>query len=286
MTQASPQWQRWVNQVGHQFDFLWYSKSFKRLTAAVEQRRGWLLCVAIGLLLLIWNWQLVVSSGVGLGALVAVYLIHQGQWRLPIEWQLLWLPARRPVTLAVLSGIVVSVCTYVSIAVWRETQGSWVAKAMLLQGAASLAILLLLAWQTIERYVHPTSVYASANAERPDPRTVERLLSELSDADALKRLMAVRRLTGWVQQSSGVPSTDRNAAIAGMSAPLSVTHLADCFRLMLNRETDPAVCRALLDSLHQLHPQLNSQPRSLQSGQMSFSPTMSPTMSSANRMRG
>lgn len=268
MTQVSPQWQRQVNQVWHHLDLLWHSKLFKRITEAVEQRRGWLLCLAIVLLLLIWNWQLVLSGGLGLGALIGVYLIHQGQWQLPNEWRRLWLPSQRPVTLALFSGAVVSVGAYVSIALWTETHGSWVAKGMILQGVATAAMLLLLGWQTIERLTHREVGDSSADAHTSQ-RTVERLLSDLSDADALKRLIAVRRLTQWVQQQPGAATGDREAAYE-ISAPLSAADLAECFRLMLNRETDPAVCRALLDSLHQLNPQ----PRSLQSGRMPFSPSV------------
>jgi hypothetical protein len=268
VTQVSPQWQRRVNQVWHHLDSLWHSKLFKRITEAVEQRRGWLLCLAIVLLLLIWNWQLVLSGGLGLGALIGVYLIHQGQWQLPNEWRRLWLPSQRPVTLALFSGAVVSVGAYVSIALWTETHGSWVAKGMILQGVATAAVLLLLGWQTIERLIHREVGDSSADPY-VSQRTVERLLSDLSDADALKRLIAVRRLTQWVRQQPGAATGDREAAYE-ISAPLSAADLAECFRLMLNRETDPAVCRALLDSLHQLNPQ----PRSLQSGRMPFSPSV------------
>jgi hypothetical protein len=264
VTQASSQWQRWVNQVWHNLDLLWLSKSFRRANEAIEQWKGWLLCLTIGLLLLIWNWQLVVSGGVGLGALVWVYLAHQGQWRLPIDWRKLWQPSQRPVTLAVVSGATVSAGTYVAIALWVETQGSWVSRVMLLQGAATLAMLLLLGWQTIDRYASNSS----SNSSFDESCTFERLLGDLSDADALKRLIAVRRLTQWLLQSPTASAGDQNSASHKVSAPMTATHLAECFRLMLNRETDPAVCRALLDSLHQLNPQ----PRSLQSGRMPFSP--------------
>jgi hypothetical protein len=275
VTQAFPQWQRWANQVGHQFDSLWHSKSFNRVTEAVEQKRGWLLCLAIGLLLCIWNWQLVVSSGAGLGALVGVYLIYQGQWHLSIRWRRLWHPSLRPVIVALCSGVVVSVGTYVSLALWIETHGSWVAKGLILQGIATTAVLVLLGWQTIDRVTRCETGDSSATPHASH-RTVERLLNELSDADALKRLLAVRRLTQWVRQQSVVATDDREAVIHGVSAPLSVADLTDCFRLMLNRETDPAVCRALLDSLHQIKPPLNSQV-SLPLERLPFSPKMPST---------
>jgi hypothetical protein len=63
-------------------------------------------------------------------------------------------------------------------------------------------------------------------------------LNDLSDPDPLKRLIAVRELTHLTNASS----------------PITASHLAECFRLILDRETEPLVCSALLDGLQQLNP--------------------------------
>jgi hypothetical protein len=246
VTQVSSQWQRSVSQLWYALDALLHSSTLKRATHTLERSKAWLLCVVIVLLLLIWHWQLVVSAAMGLGVLLAVYLLHQRQWQVPSLWRELWHPAQRSLTLAIFSGLIATGSTYLSLALWQETAG-WVAISMILQGMGTLAVLLLLSWQAIERLT------TSTNRTERTGHLSDRLLNDLSDVDALKRLIAVRRLTQALHQ----PSTADCAATL-----LSTAHLAECFRLMLNRETDPAVCRALLDSLQQLS-QGQPQPRSL-----------------------
>ncbi|HEY9659105.1 MAG TPA: hypothetical protein V6C65_11680, partial [Allocoleopsis sp.] len=63
-------------------------------------------------------------------------------------------------------------------------------------------------------------------------------LTQLTDPDPLKRLIAIRRLI-QIAQSNATPL-------------LSTAELADCLRLMLNRETEPIVCRALVEGLQAL----------------------------------
>lgn len=266
VSQASPHLQQFIHQLGHSLDSLFSSRSFKRFTRRIDASKGWLLALVVVLLLLIWNWQLVVSGGMGLAAMLVVYLVQQGQWRLPkIDWQNLWSSSNRSLTLALGTGVIVSFSSYVAVAVWQETGGSWLAKAILLEGAGILVILLLLGWQRLEPYTR------NGKEANPD-RLINQLLEELADSDPLKRLIAVRRLTQWMTES---PATNPASNPVNThdpvhpSVPLSAAHLADCFRLMLNRETEPIVCRALLESLQSLNPsQQKPQPtRQLQGGQ-------------------
>lgn len=218
----------------------------------IKAMQSWLIAAAGLLALLIWNWQLVLALAAGLLVLLLVYLGQTGYWKLPaIDWQRFWNRSNRPLTLALLSGGLTALGLYSTIAIWRESGGSWLASGLILQGLGTLAILLLLGWQaTIQQRAGQTQEHGR----------VDRLMADLTDSDPVKRLLAVRRLAQWTS-SAAVDSPDT----------LPPAHLVECFRLMLNRETEPAVCSALLDSL-----QLLGRSPQLQAGQQ---PVMSPTMS-------
>jgi hypothetical protein len=176
----------------------------------------------IALALLIWNWQLVLALVIGAGVLVSVYLAQQGQWQIPkIQWQQ-WTGANRSLTLAIATGTIATLSTYITTHIWLEADQSWLAIGIILQGFGTLSILLFLTWQTLNR-----------QAEKSN----DAQLASLSDADPLKRLIAVRQITQQAQQNA---------------APLPAAQIADCFRLILNRETEPSVCSALLEGLQVL----------------------------------
>lgn len=234
MAQASPQLQQFIHQLGDLVPPLLHDR-FKQLTHTLEQAKSWLLSLIVLLLMLLWNWQLVISVGGGVVVLVLVYLGQQGQFAfLQIDWRKLWSRSNRPLVLAVTSGTIACFSLYLSIAIWQETGGSWLAKGLILQGLSVLAILLILLWQRLEKYAEEGMV------ARPE-QSFNHQLAELTDVDPLKRLIAIRQLTAQVQHAA--PTTP-------LALPSS--DLADCFRLMLNRETEPIVCRALVDSLKQI----------------------------------
>lgn len=229
------------------------SSRFQQYSRKIEASKAWLLCLVLLVLLWIWNWTLVLSGGMGLAALVLVYLVQQGQWQLPqVNWQALWQPSNRALTLGLISGAIVCFSTYLTLAIWREAGGSWLAKGIILEGFGILAMGLLLLWQRIEQ-----SLSHAASCDR----NFDHWLNDLSDLDPLKRLIAVRRLTQSIlQHSAAAASVDRPPS----ALPLSAAELADCFRLLLDRETEPIVCRALLSSLQTLK---QPQTRSLQMGE-------------------
>lgn len=206
-----------------------------------EASRGWFVTFAALVVLLLWNWRLVVSGGAGLAAIVLVYSLTQGQGqRFWATWQAWWKQTDRALILTLGSGVLVLFMTYLSLAVWHEAGSSWLALGFLLQGFGILAVLAILLRQWIEQ--------KSSAAQQGDDR-LNQLFADLSDADPLKRLLAIRQLTQhFVWASSG----SRN------EMPLVPAHLTDCFRLLLNRETEPLVCRALVESLQTLNnaPQL------------------------------
>lgn len=232
------------SELQHRFDRLQDSvqasipNRYNRLIHQTMELKGWL-WGGIGLLLLwLWAWQWVLSIGLGLSVTVGVYLAQQHQlkwsWR---GWSRVWNRSNRSATLAVLTGILAWGSTYLATALWLESDQPWLATSVLLEGFGILAIFGLLLWQVL-----------NSQFQHPDPSYIrfQTLLNDLSDPDPLKRLLAVRQLT----QMLNPPAKLRQPA----SLPMTATQVVECFRLMLERETEPLVCNALLDSLRLLQP--------------------------------
>lgn len=212
------------------------------LRYAVVSRR-WLVS-GTALALLLWNWRLVISLGLGLTAMAAGYLLQQGQGkRLWAALQQRWQTVDRPFWLTLGSSLLVIGASYLTLSIWQELQSFWLAIGFLLQGAVILTVLGFLVWQWRQTQANRSSRNSAINQD---------WLSDLADADPLKRLLAVRQLTHALTQNHP-------------SLLLTPKELAESFRLMLNRETEPILCRALLESLQILDAQLpalqaNSQP--------------------------
>ncbi|MBD3881530.1 hypothetical protein IFO70_07165 [Phormidium tenue FACHB-886] len=223
------------------------SKRLSQWLDRLKALQGWLLSGAVLLVLLIWNWQFVLSIGLGLAVLIWVYLAQQGWWQPPQwnwqqNWQRLWNRANRSLTIAAISGGGVAIASYLAIAIWRE-EHFWLGTAVILEGLLLLVVLGLL-WQLgqqirIAREGNGNSL--QKGTERPIDPLLADLFADLSNVDPLKRMIAIRQLTHQFSSSTAI---DR---------PMTAADLTDCFRLMLNRETEPAVCSALLDGLHRLN---------------------------------
>lgn len=233
----------------------------------INRQTGWLLA-GVGLVLLwVWIWQWVLSLTIGLGVMVVTYLSQQRQLKLNwTGWPKLWKRTNRSLTLSGLAGIVALGSTYLATAVWQESDQHWLATLVLLEGLGILGILTILSfglWQRANRS-NPQS------EERDSPEVwshqvwlhqfSSQWLTDLSHPDPLKRLLAVRQTTHAQLSAAGLPA-------AGL--PLTSAQLVDCFRLMLDRETDALVCQALMESMQALHP------KPLPSTQVS-SPPLSP----------
>ncbi|MCY7284919.1 MAG: hypothetical protein LH679_16150 [Cyanobacteria bacterium CAN_BIN43] len=241
VAQASSQLQHFVHWFQSASLHVADAKDLQRLGRFLRQ--GWfspeqLWGVAIGVALLIWNWQLVLALAIGAVVLVSIYLAQQGQWKFPqVDWRWLWTGANRPLTLAIASGGLAAFSAYVTTGIWFESKQSWLALGIILQGFGTLAVLLLLTWQTLNRQFETVGHLGE--------QRLDHLLDRLSDVDPLKRLIAVRQITQWLQTEALLETPP---ALTSMSP----AYVAECFRLMLNRETEPSVCSALLEGLQSL----------------------------------
>ncbi len=207
-------------------------KRLQRLSRRIASQKSWILG-SLGLLLLwvlIWQWFL--SIAVGLGVMSGVYLAQQRRLKLPWQgWRKLVNRSNRSLTLATLAGFAALGSTYLATAVWVEADQHWLATSILLEGLGILAIGSFLVWQFFSRR---TPIYFGPETQ------FQQWLADFSHTDPLKRLIAVRQTT-------------RAVMAAHLPLPMTAAELADCFRLMLDRETEAIVCNALIESLQMLN---------------------------------
>lgn len=181
-----------------------------------------------------WNGQLLSSTIAGIAAMVLVY--EAGSW----NWELVrskseqfWDGPNRRLVLAVGSGGIATLGTYISFGIWADSQSHWMAVSAILQNLGTIALVALLLRQALHR---------RASKEEA---VLDRILADLTAPDPVKRLIAVRQITnlvndpGWGRQNS-------------LKSSIATSHTAECFRLMLAREPEAVVRNALLESLQAL----------------------------------
>ena len=224
----------------------------KWLLERLTRSKGWLAVVTLAAVWGWWNSQLLFSTGLGIAAMMLVY---RGQSR---DWQLLrslveqfWEGPNRRFVLAVGTGGIATLGAYMSLAIWADSESHWMAVSLILQNFGTIAIAGLLLRQAL-----------SLGASK-DEAALDRILADLTDADPVKRLIAVRQMTDLVNKggfgpvssvkSSLAPSKRSNgkpAPTGGSSTKRSArSRAAECFRLMLSREPEALVRNALLEGL-------------------------------------
>ncbi|NJL20526.1 MAG: hypothetical protein HC895_06490 [Leptolyngbyaceae cyanobacterium SM1_3_5] len=188
---------------------------------------GWLMALTLVVALWLWNWPLVLATLTGLLSMVLAYGAQQYRWQ---DWQSevrqrLWSRSNRHLTISVLLGGIATIATYIAAMVWLAADNGWLAAGTILQGLGTLAAVLLLVRQTWGQ-------------SQTQPANEMQMLSRLSAEDPLDRLIAIRQVTLWAKAEN----------------PTVQAQVADCFRLMLQREAEPILQTALLDGLQALLP--------------------------------
>lgn len=226
MAQASSWWQEVVNQLPNSSLLEFQSRTFKSLSKKQSRSsRYWLLGLIAAMTIVFSNKNLFLATSIGVVTMCLVYRLQSGNWQ--SYWsnlRQLVTGANRQLAVAVISGGFATLCSYLAIAIGSDTQSSWITLGILLQSLATLAILGLLVWQILEKQ------------SIPNQTKLDQMLADLTDADPLKRLIAVRYLT------SSINKFDSNHQI----------WIADYFRLMLHREQETIVRDAILDGLRLL----------------------------------
>ena len=172
-----------------------------------------------------WDWKLVVATGVGIGGMGLVYLASGKNWQ---QYWLLWQPflkgSQGKLTLAVGSGAIASLSTYLAAAIWAESDNRWLATGTVLEGMGTLLTLTLLGWHII------------GQQNQESDTQLEKYLNQLTEPDPIKRLIAVRQLIK-LQETKTLPKRDRH-------------QIEDYFHLLLQQESEKLIRQAILEHLH------------------------------------
>ena len=185
-----------------------------------------------------WNSELLFSTGLGIAAMMLVYRGQLGDWQLlRAKAEQFWEGPNRRFVLAVGAGGISTLGAYMSLAIWADSESHWIALSLILQNFGTIAIAGLLLRQAL-------SFQASK-----DEATLDRILADLTDADPVKRLIAVRQMTDLVNNNGFNSVTFVNGSLAKPSQRIARSRAAECFRLMLSREPEALVRNALLEGL-------------------------------------
>lgn len=227
MAQALSRWQQLINVIQEKSLPEFKMAAFQKLSRhRFRGPGGWLLGLTALAALLLWNWKLLVATGTGVLVMLGVYAVLWNWNAIQSELRQFFRGANSHLATAAGTGSVAILSTYMAETIWEHSENHWIAAGAILQGLGTMAILVLLAAQMI------------SGQGRRDEASFNALVTDLTDADPLKRLIAVRQLTG-LAASHRLDRTDLNATL-------------DCFRLMLGRESEPLVRDAILNGLQAL----------------------------------
>ncbi|MFS0515780.1 armadillo-type fold-containing protein [Nostoc sp. UIC 10607] len=195
-------------------------QTFKRFSGP----GGLLGFLTIVVAMLLWNWKLLLALLIGVGVMVLVYSMQV--W----DWQLHWSKIRRflnssnrRLALAVISGGIATVSTYMAAAIWVDFHSSWIAAGAIVQGVGTLLTLILLVWQIVNFY------------ENREEDNLDQLLVNLTEEDPLKRLIALRQLTKFISRKRVDSSVQQD--------------IVECLQLLLSREEEVVIREAAFKSL-------------------------------------
>jgi hypothetical protein len=235
VAQAPSDWQHLIDRL--QSHSLPKSPSKSRKSLVPSQFRG----IEVGLvgssaavILLMWDWKLLLSTSAGILGMMAAYSLQQRDWRkLRVFLRQFLSSSNRPLAVSAIGGGLAAIASYMAFSVWTGTDNPWIASSEILQSAGIIGILALLAIQNARRYLGREEI------------KLDRAISHLMDSDPLKRLIAVRQMTQLVREERVAKAEQRD--------------VSDYFRLMLGRESEPIVRDAILEGMQVLR-EVNSLP--------------------------
>ncbi|UNU25092.1 hypothetical protein [Microcoleus vaginatus] len=203
----------------------------KWLLERLTRSKGWLAVVTLAGVWGWWNSELLFSTGLGIAAMMLVYRGQSWDWQLlRSKGEQFWEGPNRRFVLAVGTGGIATLSAYMSLGIWADSDSPWMALSLILQNLGTIAIAGLLLRQALSRRAAKDEV------------ALDRIVADLTDADPVKRLIAVRQMTDLVNKGGFGPVSSVKSSIARSRA-------AECFRLMLSREPEALVRNALLEGL-------------------------------------
>ncbi|MGL5035814.1 MAG: hypothetical protein ACRC6M_18660 [Microcystaceae cyanobacterium] len=182
-----------------------------------------------------WDWKLVLATAAGVGGMGLVYLALGENWQKHwLVWQQYFKGSQGKLTLAVGSGGLAALSTYMAATIWTDSENRWLATAMIAEGMGTLLTLSLLGWHILGQKSQPIN------------NQFDSLLQQLTASNPLQRLLAVRQLS---KQYKNYPVN---------SSEHQETTLY--FQYLLNQETDLHIRQAILDFLRQKASESSSLP--------------------------
>ena len=188
----------------------------------------WFLTIIVAMLL--WNPILLFSCGVGIFVMLLVYSMPQ------LNWSQFWGKVRNflqtangRLVLSVTSGAIACLGTYTAATVWVNAPNIWIGAGAIVEGLATILILILLVRLLI-------SLYGNQEQDR-----LEQFVENLIDVEPLKRLIGVRQLTKLATRQQLESSTKQ--------------YIIECLQLLLSKESEATIRDAAFDSLQILQPE-------------------------------
>ncbi len=223
MSQALSLWQRLIKQLLHIKIGVSLLQKFKRLSEP-----GLILGLLTFLVaMLIWNWKLLLAIVVGTLVMLFVYSIPNWNWKLNwLEISQSLQTANNRLLMAGMSGVFAILITYIGALTWVNSPNLWIAMGATLQGLGTLVTLGLLLWQIL-----------TFQTQREDD-DLQNILNHLTETDSLKRLLALRQLSKFINNQKLDYSLQQD--------------IVNCLKLLLNQEEEIAIRESALNNLQTL----------------------------------
>ena len=188
----------------------------------------WLWGIVIFAIMLIWNWQLLLATGIAMGMLIVLFRfpVHHwsGYWH---KWQQTLDESQRRLLMALGGSSLIGVGSYWALQLWDHVDNHWLAGSAIAQGILLTSLLGL----------QVSKLITTADQNNSHHQFSE-LIDELSAEHPLKRLRAIRQLTQLATQ--GTLHTSQLQAIS------------ESFSLLFAVETEPILRQGLLESMQTL----------------------------------
>jgi hypothetical protein len=201
------------------------SFSWERAWHQYQGPGGWLMLATAALALLLWNWKLWLAMSVGIGVMMAVYLLQSRDALAQLDRWLTQLQSwgqgpQRLLALSVGTGGAAMVGTYMTTSIWAD--GSpWVASGLLIEGLGLVGMLLFVVVQGLRQ-----------RGDRLDSH-LDSALGQLTEPQSLKRLLAVQQIQRLQER--------------GRLNPAQALTVQRALELTLHDEGETVVREAILD---------------------------------------
>lgn len=215
----------------------------------LPKARRWLLAMVIVGAWGCLNEKLLLSTSLGILVMILVYRMQEWDWQVSLrEFYRFWAGWNRRLTLAVGCGGLATLTAYTTVSIWVDSEQPLIASSLILQNLGIFAVIGLLVWQMISQKTGQQQT------------ELEKYFTGLTDADPMRRLIAVRQITRYLSnyklnkidsasQKLLANSTNSRMITSVNSSLVTRSQIVDCFHLMLIRESEPIVRNAVLDCL-------------------------------------